>query len=83
MGLFKSNAAQELDALISRIEMNMANNYKDVAQSNLRKFETTFAEYNANSHLKEKEVPVYESLLGTYQAKLKGYTYKDQKPYWH
>ncbi len=36
MGLFKSRAEKELDSIIQRLEMDMANNYKDNAQRLIR-----------------------------------------------
>ena len=36
MGLFKSKAAAGLDMIMSRIDMNMSNNYKDAAQMNYK-----------------------------------------------
>ena len=82
MGLFKSRYARELDTVISRIEMNMANNYKDNAQSDLKELEEAFAKYTEEGLLKPKEIPVYEARLKAYRERLKGYSHKDQKPYW-
>lgn len=62
--------------------MNMSNNYKDNAQSDLRDFETRFNELKADGCLKGKSVAFYESQLGVYKERLKGYTHKEQKPYW-
>ena len=39
MGLFKSKAEKELDGIISRLEMNMSNNYKDAAISDYNELE--------------------------------------------
>lgn len=82
MGLFKSKEEHELDAIITRIEMNMSNNYKDAAQKNFQELEATFNEMKESGKLKAKVLPIYESKVDTYRIKLKGYTHKDQKPYW-
>ena len=82
MGLFKSKYARELDAIIQRIEMNMANNYKDNAQADLRDFEEAFGKFREEGLLKEKDVSFYEARLTAYREKLRGYSHKDQKPYW-
>ncbi|MCR5330108.1 MAG: hypothetical protein K6E62_02840 [Lachnospiraceae bacterium] len=82
MGLFKSRYAKELDAIISRIEMNMANNYKDNAQADLKELEEAFESYSKEGLLKEKDASFYEGRLTAYREKLKGYSHKDQKPYW-
>ena len=82
MGLFKSRYERELDAIIFKIDMNMSNNYKDNAQMDLQDLEDTFKEYCEQGKLKEKTCQKYESILESYRIKLKGYTHKDQKPYW-
>ncbi len=69
--------------LISSIEMNMANNYKDNAQSDLADLEKAFREFVTEGKLSEKERVNYERTVGTYRERLKGYSHKDQKPYWH
>lgn len=48
----------------------------------LQDLEETFKELCDQGKLKEKTRQKYESILETYRIKLKGYTHKDQKPYW-
>lgn len=83
MGLFKSKYERELDSIIMRLEMNMANNYKDNAQSNLKELETAFTAMKEAGQLQGKALAKYESLINGFVEKLKGYSHKDQKPYWH
>lgn len=82
MGLFKSKAERELDYIIQRLEMNMANNYKDNAQDNLRELEETFERLKTENAMKEKVASRYETIIFGYKSKLKGYSHKDQKPFW-
>lgn len=82
MGLFKSAKERELDTIILRIEMNMSNNYKDNAQEGLKEFENTLTEMKNDGKTKASVVEKYESILGIYKEKMKGFTHKDQKPYW-
>ncbi len=82
MGLFRSKAEIRLDEIIRRLEMNMANNYKDNAQANLKELEEAFEQLKASGALKGKALPKYEELLTGYKQRMKGYTHKDQKPYW-
>ncbi len=82
MGLFKSTKEKELDAIIQRIEMNMQNNYKDNAQSALKDLEVAIEAMKNEGKVKDAVIQKYESIMGTYKEKLKGYTHKDQKPYW-
>lgn len=76
--LFKSQDEYQLDAIIMRIESNMSNNYKDAAQENLKEFEAKLA----TAKLNDKKKAIYESKLDTYKVRLRGFTHKDQKPYW-
>lgn len=83
MGLFKSKAEKELDNIIQRLEMNMSNNYKDNAQDNLKELEASINALRASSGIKTGVLSKYESILESYKEKMKGYSHKDQKPYWH
>ena len=83
MGLFKSKTEKELDSLIQRMEMNLSNNYKDNAQDNLKDFETELDHARSSGAVKGSALAKYEAVLASYKEKLKGYSHKDQKPYWH
>ena len=83
MGLFRSKAAAEMDRIILRIDMNMSNNYKDAAQMNFAELEGLYDRAVENGELKAKEKENYGSKIEGYREKLKGYSHKDQKPYWH
>lgn len=82
MGLFKSKAEKELDSIIHRLEMNMSNNYKDNAQDDLKELEAALNAMKAEGKLKPVILTKYETILSEYQIKMKGYSHKDQKPYW-
>lgn len=63
LGFIKKNKEKkELDAIILRIEANMANNYKDAAQEALKELESKLA----ISELKESKKAEYESRLSAY-----------------
>ncbi|MCR5418618.1 MAG: hypothetical protein K6E84_06855 [Lachnospiraceae bacterium] len=81
--IFKSNQEKILDELIGKVQMNMSNNYKDNAQAGFAEFEKKLEEYISAGSLKGKSAEKYQVLRGEYAEKLKGYTHKDQKPYWH
>ncbi len=78
----KSSKNSSLEDIISRLDMNMSNNYKDAAQSNLKEFEQLFEELKNSGKLNEKQKMRYEGLLNEYREKMKNYSHKDQKPYW-
>lgn len=79
MIIFKN---KELEDIIFRLEANMSNNYKDNAQSNLIEFEKKLNELCEAGKLSDKKKAYYTKILGEYKEKLKGFTHKDQKPYW-
>lgn len=74
--------SRELEAIIARIDSNVANNYKDAAQEALKEFEKRLSEMTADGKLKDKQKSLYESRLSGYKEKMKEFTHKDQKPYW-
>ena len=78
----KTKEEKELLLYIERIEMNMSNNYKDAAQMNLAELEAKLAGFVEQGKLSDELREKYESIVGSYRQKLKGYTHKDQKPYW-
>ena len=82
MGLFKSKAEKVLDKIILKLEMNMSNNYKDNAQENLRELEEALNAMRESGEVKDAVIARYDSIVDTYKHKMKGYSHKDQKPYW-
>ena len=80
--LFKSRYENEMDRIVNKMVMNLSNNYKDNAQSDLKDLIETYEEFKAQGVLKEKTLKKYEDIIETYKERLKGYGHKDQKPYW-
>ena len=70
-----------LEEIIARLESNMANNYKDTAQSDYKELEKMYEDLLQNGQLNDKQKTKYGSLLDNYKEKLKSYSHKDQKPY--
>ena len=83
MGLFKNKEEKELDIIIQRLQMNMSNNYKDNARDDMKEFEAAMYDIRTSGRLKDKVLSRYETILDEYREKMKGYSHKDQKPYWH
>ena len=82
MRLFKSKTEKELDLIIQQLEMNMSNNYKDNAQDNLKDLEETLNALRGSGDIKPAILSKYETILASYKEKMKGYSHKEQKPYW-
>ncbi len=81
MGLFGVKQ-KELDAIIKRLQANLENNYKDNAQDNLKELLARFEALKEAGKLSGKQVSHYGVIIADYQGKLKGYSHKDQTPYW-
>lgn len=73
---------KELETIMAGIDSNLSNNYKDAAHEALELFEKRLSELTAEGKLKEKARKEYETKLTSYQKTLKGFSHKDQKPYW-
>lgn len=82
MFFFKSKAVSELDGIIYKLEMNLSNNYKDNAQSDLRDLETAFESLKEAGKLNDKTIEKYSRTISEYESRMKNFTHKDQKPYW-
>ena len=83
MGLFKSKAEKQLDSIILRLQMNMSNNYKDNAQDDLKELEEALEAMRSAGNVKAAVIEKYDSIAGIYTEKMKEFSHKDQKPYWH
>ncbi|MCQ2537032.1 MAG: hypothetical protein MJ124_01405 [Lachnospiraceae bacterium] len=84
MSLFDSFKTKDslLERLVGEISSNMANNYKDAAQAAYKELIDRFEEMKEAGKLNEKQRARYEAVISSYSGKLKGYSHKDQKPYW-
>ena len=80
--IFKNKYEKKLDEILDEMNMNMSNNYKDNAQKNLEEFESALTRFIEQGRLKEKSQKNYTDVLTSYKERLKGYSHKDQKPYW-
>lgn len=73
---------KELENIMAEIDSNLSNNYKDASHEALELFEQRLSELTSEGKLKEKARKEYETKLVSYQETLKGFSHKDQKPYW-
>ena len=67
---------KELETIVQEIDSNIANNYKDAAQEAFVLLEQKFKELSDKGQLNDKQI-------AEYQETLRGFSHKDQKPYWH
>ena len=82
--LFKNiGKNKELESVVARLQMNMSNNYKDAAQAEYKALMELYKELSGKGGLTEKQKSYYKEVIEEYRVKMKDYTHKDQKPYWH
>lgn len=72
----------QLQEIIRDLESNRSNNYKDNAQSDFKRLVSTYEELKEAGMLNEKQTEYYSRLISEYKEIMKGYTHKDQTPYW-
>lgn len=83
MGLFRfSKKHIHLEMIISRMESNKENNYKDAAQQDFKELVDCFEKLSEAGSLSARQIKYYDGLISGYREELKGYTHKDQKPFW-
>ncbi len=75
MGLFNrfKKTNDELEALVSGVENNASNNYKDAAQEDFRKFLAKFDELKNSGSLNEKQIAHYDEIKNRFEVELKGF----------
>ena len=73
---------KQLEAAISRLQMNMSNNYKDAAQEDYRALRALYEKLLDEGGLSDRQKGYYKEVVEEYRIKMKDYTHKDQKPYW-
>ncbi len=73
---------KQLEEIISRIENNASNNYKDAAQQALQQYEAMLQELKAAGKLTDKQITYYDAQLAAYKERMRKFTHKDQKPTW-
>lgn len=78
----KAGGSRQLDEKLQRIQMNFENNYKDAAQLNLKEFAALLEELSQAGKLSESQRVYYSGKLDDYNARMKNFTHKDQKPTW-
>lgn len=81
--IFQAKKNKALEELITYTKSSMQNNYKDMAQDNFKDFCKKYDELLGSGSLNEKQKEYYSAERDRLSEELKGFTHKDQKPYWH
>lgn len=69
----KNSAVREIEALFHEIQINLENNYKDLAISARKKAETKLADYQTQGRFKDKEYHRLKNTLDDYTTRMEGY----------
>lgn len=83
LSIFKGKQNKELEDLITKTRNSMSNNYKDAAQEYFKEFSDKLDELLMSGSLNDKQKDRYIKMREELSEELKGFTHKDQKPYWH
>ena len=76
MGLFQKKNT-ELDALLTELQMNLENNYKDLAIQARRDAESCYARLVSEGKLSQKMQARYRACLDSYAERMKHYDHTD------
>lgn len=71
--MLKRGIRMELDNLLKDLQMNLENNYKDLAHDALKKLHSTLEEYLEKGLLKEKDYARYKKIADDYSVKMADY----------
>lgn len=63
--------------------MQMAVQMVKPHQDDLKELEATLNTFRSSGRIKPAVITAYENIIDGYKEKMRGYSHKDQKPYWH
>ena len=72
--LFKGNPAkQEIEAALNEIQINLENNYKDLAIKAYTNAKALMDKYSSDGSLKEKDLKKLSERMASYSKRMEGY----------
>ncbi len=71
--MIKKAVKQQLNAKLTELQMNLANNYKDLAHDALKELDALVEQLYADGKLKEKDYLKQRSLVDTYKKRMANY----------
>lgn len=71
--MMKRNIKQQLNAKLTEMNMNLANNYKDLAHDALKELDRMVEDFKASGDLKEKDYQKIRRMVDDYKRKLADY----------
>lgn len=71
--MLKRSVRMELESIINELQVNLENNYKDLAHDALKKLHATLEENLATGRMKEKDYNKYKKIADDYSNKMANY----------
>ena len=71
--MIKRKVKQEIDSAFNELDMNLANNYKDLAHVALRQVDELVAKLYSEGQLKDKDHDKLVSCIDEYKRRMAGY----------
>ena len=71
--MMKRNIKQQLNAKLTEMNMNLANNYKDLAHDALNELDRMVEDFKASGDQKEKDYQKMRRMVDDYKRKLADY----------
>ncbi len=71
--MFRNKTKQELDSILNDLQMNLANNYKDLAHDALKRLHARLETCRQEGSLKEKDYLKYRKIADDYTVRLADY----------
>ena len=71
--MMKRSVKQQLNAKLNEINMNLANNYKDLAHDALKELDQMVEDLKQSGDLKEKDYQKMRQMVDGYKVKLSDY----------
>ena len=71
--MMKRTIKQQLNAKLTEMNMNLANNYKDLAHDALNELDRMVEDFKASGDLKEKDYQKMRRMVDDYKRKLADY----------
>ena len=71
--MIKRNVKMELESILNDLQVNLENNYKDLAHDALKKLYTALEVHLSDGTLKEKDYNKYKKIADDYSVKMANY----------
>lgn len=77
MFIFKKNPVEkEIEKALNEIQMNLENNYKDLAIKAYKDAVAVIEQYNSESKINTKQYEKYQQQLESFSKRMEGYSHR-------